>query len=785
MHPETDLVPAVQQLPATTEAAPAILIPKHVAPVIPLRDYDRWQRLSVAQKSRVARLLEIFAEMEVAPEGIVAASNRLALLNGMSGSQLRTLRSNFKHAGWTALAKIYRGPEKLPEEFVAFVKAEMLRNKKGTRAVIQDLRDAWAQGGRVPGYGDWREWYAVRYPERDIPERFPRVYPEGWSESNLYDKQPTRPQRAIARQGFAAAKRYLPHVVRDTARLRPLELITIDDFELDFLIRAFNPVRRQWEISRCAGLLAIDVATRRKLAVALVPRFRLTRRERDLAEAHIAAHAEIEGEADAAEVRRTRIGITRRDVQSLLHAVFSTFGRPAEYGCTILCENASAAITADFEDALEALLGVQVARTGLLAEKTLRNGFVQGGGRPWEKGWIESLFRTAFNRAGALPGQKGSSYQEKPADAEAKVAYAMKLFESLPAAAVEKLQVPFLTIEEALEGLNAIFARIERRTDHKMIGFEERFLYRLPDGSAEVDERSLALLPQDEVLRCKPIPYAESPVERWQRLMSATRLEQIPESLLACLLLVPKRCKLKDHRITFTLPGRGGFTFADSESPVMKLEDGMELLGYLDPHRQHTLFVTDLKGRYLGMVRRRGAPVDITNPEAIAEEAGEVMKLIRSCVTGEVRRLLAADDRALGEMDAHNVRIQEEAGIARPVRILAQKSLPAAATETTAPGHNGQSPAASAAESSAGAKQPLRPATLSQQLRRAPARDAFKAYEQALAAGIAGAVTQAAASKERAATLQDSGDDLDPSNLLELRHQPAAPAATTTDPDKI
>ena len=771
----------VVALPPHAEATGTpMIMPKHVAAVVPFTDYERWHSLSLQQQSRVSRLLVLFAEMACAPEGVVAAAERLAVLNGMGSGTLLNLRSRFKKHGWTALAKIYKGPDKLPAEFLAWARPRMLRNKRVTSTAIQEIRDLFAAGESIPGYGTWREWYAVAFPELDMPERFPGVYPKGWSKSNLYTKQPTRAQRKAARLGYAAMQRYILHVVRDTSSLRALELITIDDFELDFLVRAFNPVRRRWEICRCAGLLAIDVATRRKLAVALVPRFKLTKKEREQAEASVAAHAEIEDETpqEQGAGKATRISITRRDVQSLLHVVFSTFGRPRDYGCTVLCENASAAITGDYELMLESLIQVQVARTGLITEKTLRNGFVQGGGKPWEKGWIESLFNLVWNQAGALPGQKGSSYEKKPADAEAAVAYAMKLLAQVPAAEVERYRLPFLTIDQALEGLNAIFERIERRTDHKMIGFEQKFSYRLPDGSAMVDERSLALLPPEQVVQCEPVPYRESPLERWQKLMAPAPLAPVPSSVLALLLLTPKQCTLKDHRITFTLPGRGGFTFADAESPLMKLDDGTEMLGYVDPQKPTVLYCTDLKGAYLGSARRRG-PVDIRDA---TEEAGEVSKLIRACVTGPVREMLADDDRALAEMDAHNTRLQLEAGIEKPVTITPlPDAKPSQAQGTDAP--NPATPAV--APTASAAKRPAIP-SLSKRLAQAPARDAFAAYRDDLAHRIAAQVTAQDVRTARSTALQEAGNAtdelLDAADTGQPTPTPAAPQAMPEDP---
>lgn len=673
------LVPTNPQPPATSAAGnvepiPQIM-PAHVAPVVPFTDHELYNSLRPEQQQRVSLLLHIIAEIENSPDGVVAATERLGVLHGISTPQLHRLRGKFKKKGWRALAAIKAKPnQQLPAKFIQFVRTRVEANQRehtvGT--VFQQIRDAWRAGAEIEGYGTWHTYFRITHPDLDLPDRCPpKFYPAGWSDSNLYEQISTRAERALAKRGVAAMQRYIPHVVRDTSALRPLELITIDDFELDFLVRAINPITKQWEICRVAGLLAQDVATRRVLALGLVPRFKLTRKQRQQASASIAAHADyVEGESETTEEKKTRIGITRQDVQSLLHSVFSTHGRPKDYGVTILCENAAAAITADFEASLELLLGVQVARTGLISDKNNGNGFVQGGGKPWQKGWIEKLFAILWNEAGAFPFQKGSSYQDKPAQLEAQIAYAEKLF-ALPLApeVIEKLNVLAFSLEDAQTGLWRIIQRIEQRDDHRMIGFAQRFVYQLPGHPGELTEAQFnaLTLPREQLLLAKPLPRKESPIERWDRLMAACEFVKIADHVLALLLLTPKKVKLSNHRITFVHAGEG-YTFADADSPVMKLPEDTELLGYFDASRPATLYVCDDKRRYIGEVKRRG-PVDIRDHAALTAEAGEIERLVWTCVRQPVAERQMAEHQRLALADAQNVALQQQAGIEKPVRM--------------------------------------------------------------------------------------------------------------------
>ena len=715
-----------------TVAAPA-------AEIIPLAAHESFYKLKDVEQQRVSLLLKLFEEIDHAEEGVVRACARIALENtekGFSFGNLKTLYYAWRNSkrDWRVLVRRYAGSTALPVEFVEEVRRRAEQNKRGTRQALLTMKDEWKAGASIPGYGTWREHYLIEYPERAVPAQWPMgFFPKGWSQSNLYTKQSSKAERMLARRGVAAAKRYLPHVIRDTSDLRFLELIAIDDFEIDVLVLARHPITGKYEITTCTGLLAIDVATRTIVGFGLKPRFK--------------------GEEGQ------RIAITRGDVQGLLHSVFTEHGLPVGYGVTILAENAAAAISGDFELALETLLGVQVARTGLLHDKTLRNGFVQGGGKPWEKGWIESTFNLMHNMAGALAGQKGASYQLKPADLEAKILFAEKLIaiEGLAPEVIAQLRVPFLPFEQALEGYTRIFRAMERRTAHKMEGFGEIVQYQLPDGSDTVSAEALVTLDRDQVLACTPVPRKESPLERKARVTAGVQFSKIPDGLLALLLLTPKKVTLRNHAIAFA-HGAKSYTFSNADSPVLALPEGTELLGYFDGTNSSTLHCTHLDGRYVGPVKRRGA-VSIRDREAIAAECGEVSRIITKHVLNPVRARHETENAQLAADDAHNLKLLRAAGIAEadiPARLLPP-------AKQAAPAHN----APASADTNTATPAPAAK-SLTQKLARRPmtAGDciAAEAKRQALAQGIAEVTGPANAERSTAAILRNS-DEIDGSIL--------------------
>jgi hypothetical protein len=618
-----------------------------LAAIVPLAHHEEFHtQTTEKQRKRIVGLLQIFDEIANGQGGVTASAHRIALERpsyGLSPSNMLRLYYLYKNTNdWRTLVPKWRsGSKGLPAEFVEFFRKRTEQNKRDTsaRAVMGQIKDEWSQGESIPGFGTWREYHASTKPEKDVPARFPfGYYPRGWGQSNLYTKQSTKAQRKISRRGMAAAKKHLPHVIRDTSGLRFMELIVIDDFETDIHVQARNPATGRYEIVTCTGLYAMDVATRTKLALGLKPRFTAT---------------DDDGKDDKAK-RKRRIAITRADVQFLLHSIFSVYHLPADWGCTILCENAAAAITDDVADMLEALFGVQVARTGMLAEKVLANGFVPNGGKPWEKGWIESTFNIVGNHAGAFAGQKGAMYQLKPDDFAARLLYAENLLatDGLAPEQIDQLKTGFWMFDDALTAYTRIFDFLERRTQHAMQGFDEVCDYALSGEAGLLTLAEAQQLPREKITALMPIPRRQSPLERKAKLTEGMRRAKLPEHALALLLLTPKRCKLENLKITFTHLSEG-FTFTEAGSPVLALPEGSELLGYFDPARPDRLFCCLLNGKYVGPIRRRGA-VDIRNCAAIAAERGEITKIITQHVLAPVRARHADEDNALARLKAEN-----------------------------------------------------------------------------------------------------------------------------------
>jgi hypothetical protein len=634
-------------------AGAAVALDKPLTFSIPIEDTAEFHTaLDEKWRIRVQLTLRLLERVDLlhGAGNFVRATDELATsyrhVRGLSGPRLRIKYSAYRDAGgdWRTLVPNYKPPQKQPPEFVTFVKKLIEDNHRSTKAALRVLRDQlWAAGEPVPGYGTWMEWYVRTWPGQALPKHFPRLYPSGWSVRNLRRYAPSKGELALVRQGFKAAKRFFPNVTRDPSQLRPMELIVIDDFETDVLTAFLGDDLYKPQICRTAGLLAIDVGTRRKLAFGLKPRL-----ER----------------ADG-----TRMGIKRRDVRSILYALFLKHGLP-DYPVTILVENATAAITPDFELALTTLFDgrIRIARTGLVNHRTLTNGFLEGGGRPWEKGWIESEFNYIWNEAGAMRGYKGSRYDNAPGELEQRILYAEHLLSqgdrktdlNLPPEKLSLVRMPFQNLNEATDAFGRIFDRCDCRTDHKMLGFDRITEFRLEAHEAPKPWSQLALLSPAQQQQAELITRMEAPIERWERLSARHPRQSVPDSVLALLLLTPKQAVFKNQAITFTHKGEGearGYAFVDPEGTVLAgITEGTELLGYFDEDNAVELHVTDLKGGFIGTLTRLGGNrgmVDIRDKAALGA-AGEITQRIFNRTLGVVRERHAGEDRQLAADRVHN-----------------------------------------------------------------------------------------------------------------------------------
>lgn len=630
---------------------------------LPLEDTVEFASISERRRMEVTVILRLLervhalrgerSSLQVACATVAAASKHL--MRGCSAQSLRRKYETYLGSGcdWRSLVAAYKGPASTPAEFNEYVKKLAEDNHRSMSAAFALLIQQWREGMPIPGYGTWVEYFIREYPAQPLPKTCPRsLVPSGWSQRTLYRKAPCKGARMLFQRGIAAAKQFFPSVIRDTSTLRPMEYIAIDDFELDCLCVFAGDDQHKPQIGRVAGLLAIDVATRRKLHWGIGQRLERTEEQPD------------------GTIKTVRTGIARIDVQLFLHCLFERYGLP-EYTVTIVCENAAAAISPELELAFTTLFEgrIRIERTGLIHDRTLTNGFIQGGGRPWEKGWIESTFNGLWNVMGAMPGYKGNNQRlTGPADLDAKIAYTKALIGhgenklNLPPEKIELLRLPFPSIQAVEQAFAWACAVHDSRTIHKIQGFDRVTEFELGNGGDPVPLLALSTLTPEQQVAVKPVERMESPFERWGRLAASVSFRPIPPAALAILLLAPKKVTFRNHAFSFQ-HGKSGFSYIDRSGLLAdQLTEGVEYLAFFNPKNPAQLHVTTLQGALVGTLDRLGGArgaIDIRDKKALRAEADVVQTIIAGQLA-QIRERHADQNDQLALDRAHNEAIKQQ-----------------------------------------------------------------------------------------------------------------------------
>lgn len=636
---------------------------------IPVLDNDEFSELRAKRRSEVnltLRVLERIHALRHEPN-FVAAIGTLAIgyrhIRGLSAVSLYRKYSVFiaSRCDWRSLVKGYKAPSQQPKEFQDFVKGLIEQNPRSIAQALSTLRDElWPAGVSIPGYGTWPEWFARTYPAQAVPKAFPRVWPIGWNVGNLRRYGPGRAERKLWQRGIAAAHQYLPTIVRDTSRLRPMEYIVIDDFQLDTMCcfrgdpeRGIDP-----QITNVAGLMSMCVGTRKPLAWLLGP---LVKRQ--------VKQADGTSQTVACNIRAV-------DVQVLLYKIFQEHGLPP-YPITIICENATAAIAPALELMLSTIYEgrIRIHRTSLIEHKTLTNGFIERGGTPWEKGWIESFFNKLWHMlAQNGRGYKGSNERlNAPGDHADKLKLCARLLGqgagklNLPPEVIDLLKTPFPSLEELEQAFANVVAMSERRTKHKCLGFATvtEFRWSQPQlpAPAGIDPhdlngfRALACLTPEQQQLMVPEERKESPIERWERLSAENPRTALQASTLALFLLTPNKATWRSHAVTFTRNG-AGYSYVDDENKLAEVPEGTELLAYVDIARPASALVTKVDGSAIGVLRMLGnSPrgIDITDQAAMDEARARRAAIVNRVLAGvRARPLHEAANQQLAADQAHN-----------------------------------------------------------------------------------------------------------------------------------
>ena len=614
---------------------------------IPVDEFEDFARLDEEMKKFIHEHLDIFtafSNAESINKEAFAQSQRYAHRGrGYSAKALMDKFRRYRKAGstWRAIVPVWSPKEtSLPPQFIDFWRGLCGENKRpfdGTRGAYRRLIYAYYKAAEViPGYDkDWRGIWADEHPETEIPKRCPtheKDFPRGWSYRNLMRYQPTKAQLALMRTGRRAAHAHQMPLLRDRSKLKPFQYIAIDDFWIDQEIIFMGGTRPQ--VCRPIGLLALDVATGRDLAFFLKPR--LTRED------------------------GTREGIRRDEVRELLLMLFELHGVPVDYPVTLIVENAAAAISPEIEEALRHATGghVKITRTGIVNDALLPHGFKERGGKPQEKGWLESFIRLVHTTAGHFPGQTGSRYENLPGDTAMTVHYVKQLTKKAGADLLSRLQMPILKFEEAQVAYKELLNLLSHRTDHRLQGFEKFTRWRSGPGEDWKPIEELKRLPSAVARAAQIIEERESPSARFDRLLSQVRMVKLPPEALLPLYDDPRPVRIRSGRIVIQdrKLSIDPITFWEEKHELLEKYSGESF----DAHVARDLSAVHLtkSGRYLGSIQRYTAP-SLDDPGALGRLSGQIHRQ-RERDAATARGYLARHNEKLKSLREHNEEVLNE-----------------------------------------------------------------------------------------------------------------------------
>ena len=256
------------------------------------------------------------------------------------------------------------------------------KNQNGIepRQILKQLVRRWHAGESLPGIGTWQEWFSNNNPGLPLPHA-PIEFP--WSLKTISRKMGPKVVRRIGNIGRAAANGLLPSITRNYAKLRRCEMYMMDDVRLDLV--AIDELSGKVVEVKC--YILIEVASRSIVSYVLKP--------------EAALKAEDVDEMLACGLQAEGFGI---GVDYVTHLWF-------ERG-TIACSEAAQRVLEAGSDGQ-----IQIHRTsmdgGIRWEGSAAD---KASGHAAGKAVIESFNRLLHRYLIDLPGQRGNSFSNQPAN---------------------------------------------------------------------------------------------------------------------------------------------------------------------------------------------------------------------------------------------------------------------------------------------------------------------------------------------------------------------------------
>lgn len=510
---------------------------------------------------------------------------------------------------WRVLCRLWTGRKSsLPPEFKKWIVALAARTDRydSTKSVVMAVKRMWLANVEIPGYGEPRVWWAKNRPNREFPARavmFDEDFPIGWTDRNLHNLLPkNKAALAVAKLGYAAGHgKFRAQLLRDTSKLKPMQLVTFDDVRLD--IMALCDYEGKVQPCYVNAIFALDVGTRKIISWLIKPR--LSRGD------------------------GTHLGLDRSDTKALMLGILGGL-MPVDYKVRFLLENASATLEAEDRKLLQSIFrdNIEFRATGLTRFDLIKScGFVEKGGQPWWKAWIEAFFRKLHTLMNLLSGTTGNRYDSKPGELESKCKYCLQVLRAAKRDGVDfnGLWFPLLKYDQLERVMGELVDWLNNRSDHRLQGFDMVDEYVNNATGERITFGELAALDNKSRIGwiCKPRP--ETPAERWEKLAARERFMRLPQGALLPLYdktrQVTVRCgriEIYDKRFS-----NERLIFTAANLPALEREGETFTAGIPDSRDFINLWARD--GSFAGSVPRVGR-LNVLDDDAILAAAGDVAR---------------------------------------------------------------------------------------------------------------------------------------------------------------
>lgn len=575
------------------------------------------------------------SRLEAITPPVTAALKELARTSGVSFATARRKYDAWLHDGWRALvnrAKARDGGVGLPEELVLHWRRLCVENQRKCKPAYRKLVRDFIAGASIPGV-------AGGTPRNKLPS--------GWSYENLMRHKPSAYQLKAIRIGKGSAADLGPMVYTTRAGLAVGEMYLFDDIVHDHFVNVLDTRKP----GRPVEFHALDLKSACKVHWGIAARTEneLTGRMESLREEHM---------------------------RFLLSSLLSSNGyRACGSGTTLIVEHGTAAIREDLERILHDLSGglIRVARSGIQGDPAFLG---QYGGRPKGnfrfKGALESLGNLVHNEMAdvlQLPGQTGRNTDTRPEGTHGLLRHNDALLDALTALSVsapdiaQLIRYPVVSLTQFREIAEAIYARINARTDHRLEGWDNLCLP--ADGGRTVRRMSPAEVWMDgrrELCPMSPegiaqVLYRDCADE--VRVSDRREIEVMQKSVAADVL----------------------------RFNASSLAPGEQYQAVLNPFSPSALYLFDARGRYVGQIPRILRP-SRNDQDAVNRELGrtrhELAELLRPVAqlgkritdqvldeakaNADLLRGIAPADKSADRLAARAARAGAGAAAARPAK---------------------------------------------------------------------------------------------------------------------